>query len=268
MATLRVRRTARWLAALSLTVTALAGSAAFAGAASASSAGDLAAATNTSRVSAGLAPLTVNAQLSAVAQAWANKLAAAGVLSHNPSLQAQVSNWTVLGENVGMAGDVPTVQAAFMASPHHKANILDPRYTQMGVGSASSIYPSCGCTVLWVVVDFRRPATVSAATAPVAPKPAVKTTTVKPATVKPATAKPATVKATAAKPTAGKPATITSNVAAVAPHSTVAAPALATVTPSATALRSQLAASTSGASTADPIGRMLNFATVLSQLPS
>ena len=98
----------------------------------------------------------------------ANKLAAAGVLSHNPAVRTQVTNWNVLGENVGMAGDVPTVQNAFMHSPEHKANILDPRYTQMGVGSATSIYPSCGCPVLWVVVDFRRPATVT--TAPVAPK--------------------------------------------------------------------------------------------------
>jgi len=257
MATLRVRRKARWVAALSLIVTALAGSAAFAGAASASPAGDLATATNTARASAGLAPLAVNAQLSAVAQAWANKLAAANVLSHNPALQAQVSNWTVLGENVGMAGDVPTVQAAFMASPHHKANILDPRYTQMGVGSATSIYPSCGCPVLWVVVDFRRPATASAATAPVAPKPPVKIVTVKPTTVKPTTVKPVTV----------KPAAVTANATAVAPHSTVVAQAVATVVPSATALRSQLAASASPASTGDPVGRMLNFATVLSQLP-
>lgn len=202
--------------------------------------------------------MSVNAQLSAVAQAWANKLAAANVLSHNPALQAQVSNWTVLGENVGMAGDVPTVQAAFMASPHHKANILDPRYTQMGVGSATSIYPSCGCPVLWVVVDFRRPATAPAATAPVAPKPPVKTVTVKPAIVKPATVKPVTV----------KPAAVTSNVTVVAPHATVVAHAVATVVPSTTALRSQLAASASPASTGDPVGRMLNFATVLSRLPS
>ena len=267
MATLRVRRTARWVAALSLIVTALAGSAAFAGAASASPAGDLAAATNTARASAGLAPLSVNAQLSAVAQAWANKLAAANVLSHNPALQAQVSNWTVLGENVGMAGDVPTVQAAFMASPHHKANILDPRYTQMGVGSATSIYPSCGCPVLWVVVDFRRPATASAATTPVAPQPPVKIVTVKPTTVKPTTVKPTTVKPVTVKPAAVEPAAVTSNVTAVAPHSTVVAQAVATVVPSATALRSQLAASASSATTGDPVGRMLNFATVLSQLP-
>jgi hypothetical protein len=255
MTTLRVRRTARWIAGLSLTVTALVGSAAFASSAFASPAGDLATATNTARVSAGLAPLTVNAQLNAVAQAWANKLAAAGTLSHNPGLRTQVTNWNVLGENVGMAGDVPTVQNAFMHSPEHKANILDPRYTQMGVGSATSIYPSCGCPVLWVVVDFRRPVTVT--TAAVAPKaPAAVNAAAKPATVKAAAGKAAPVKA------APKVTVITQNATATV---TAAAP---TVVPSATALRSQLAASASPASTGDPVSQMLNFATVLSQLPS
>jgi uncharacterized protein YkwD len=257
MTTLRVRRTARWVAALSLTVTAFVGSAAFAGSAFASPAGDLASATNTARVSAGLPALTENAQLDAVAQAWANKLAAAGVLSHNPAVRTQVSSWTVLGENVGMAGDVPTVQNAFMHSPEHKANILDPRYTQMGVGSATSIYPSCGCAVIWVVVDFRRPVTVT--TAPAAPK------------------APAPVKKTLAKPAAAKPAVkaapkvtaVTQRVAAAATV-TVTAPAapVPAAVPSASALRSQLAASASPASTGDPVSRMLNFATVLSQLPN
>jgi len=267
MTTLRVRRTARWVAALSLTVTALVGSAAFAGSALASPAGDLATATNTARVSAGLPALTENAQLDAVAQAWANKLAAAGVLSHNPAVRTQVTNWTVLGENVGMAGDVPTVQNAFMHSPEHKANILDPRYTQMGVGSATSIYPSCGCPVLWVVVDFRRPVTVT--TAPVAPKaPAPVKTIAKPATAKPAAVKPAAVKPAAVK-AAPKVTTVTQHVATTATV-TATAPAAAapTVVPSATALRSQLAASASPASTGDPVSRMLNFATVLSQLPN
>ncbi|HEY5201215.1 MAG TPA: CAP domain-containing protein [Acidothermaceae bacterium] len=261
MTTLRVRRTARWVAALSLTVTALVGSAAFASSALASPAGDLATATNSARVSAGLPALTENAQLDAVAQAWANKLAAAGVLSHNPAVRTQVTNWTVLGENVGMAGDVPTVQNAFMHSPEHKANILDPRYTQMGVGSATSIYPSCGCPVLWVVVDFRRPVTVT--TAPVAPKaPApVKTVAPKPATTKPVAVKPAAVKA------APKVTAVTQHVATAATV-TVPAAAAPTAVPSATALRSQLAASATPASTGDPVSRMLNFATVLSQLPN
>ena len=228
--------------------------------------GDLAAATNTARVSAGLPALTENAQLDAVAQAWANKLAVAGVLSHNPALRTQVASWTVLGENVGMAGDVPTVQAAFMHSPEHKANVLDPRYTQMGVGSATSIYPSCGCPVLWVVVDFRRPVTVT--TAPVAPKAAVLVKLV----AKPAV-KATTVKATTATTVKAVPKTVTSHVAVVTQHiaasATVTAPAAAapSAIASATALRSQLAASASPASTGDPVSRMLNFATVLSQLP-
>jgi hypothetical protein len=206
-----------------------------------------------------LPPLTINAQLSAVAQAWANKLAAAGVLSHNPGLRTQVSDWTVLGENVGMAGDVPTVQNAFMHSPEHKANILDPRYTQMGVGSATSIYPSCGCPVLWVVVDFRRPATLptaTLATAPVAPKPAA-----------PVKAQPVAVKATTKAPVKAAPK-VTGTSTLPSPTAVTPPAAAPSETPSATALRSHLAASASPSATDDPVSRMLTFATVLSQLPS
>jgi len=248
----RVRRASKWVAMLSLVATALVGSAALASPAFASPAGDLGAATNVSRAGDGLPALALNAQLNAVAQAWANQLAAAGVLSHNPALRNQVSDWSVLGENVGMAGDVPTVQAAFMASPPHRANILDPRYTQMGVGSATSIYPSCGCKVLWVVVDFRRPTSVVT--------PAPKTT--------PVPAKPATV--TPAKPVTKTAVTTPAKVVPVTKQTTtVAGVSSGVVAASATALRTQLAASTDPAgATSDPVGRMLNFASVLSTLPS
>ena len=261
----QVRRARTWVAMLSLVASALIGSAALASPAFASPAGDLGAATNAARVSDGLPALALNAQLNAVAQAWANKLAAAGVLSHNPALRTQVSDWTVLGENVGMAGDIPSVQAAFMASPPHKANILDPRYTQMGVGSATSIYPSCGCQVLWVVVDFRRPTTVTT------PAPKAAPTPVKPAVVKPATttakptAKPSvqtTVKAPAAPVQAAKTVPVLNNV------TTVAGVASGVVAASATTLRTQLAATANPTGSAsDPVGRMLSFASVLSQLP-
>jgi uncharacterized protein YkwD len=266
LASPRVRRVRTWVAMLSLVATALIGSAALASPAFASPAGDLGAATNAARVSNGLPALALNAQLNAVAQAWANKLAAAGVLSHNPALRTQVSDWNVLGENVGMAGDIPSVQAAFMASPPHRANILDPRYTQMGVGSATSIYPSCGCQVLWVVVDFRRPTTVT--TAP-APKPAPVKVAVKPATT---TAKPtakastqATVKAPAAPIVAAKAVKTPPTATTVA---TVPGVASGVVAASATSLRTQLAASSNPTgSVNDPVGRMLSFASVLSQLP-
>jgi hypothetical protein len=256
----RIRRASKWVATLSIVATALVGSAAFASPAFASPAGDLGVATNASRTSDGLPALAVNASLTAVAQAWANQLAAANVLSHNPALRGQVSDWSVLGENVGMAGDVPTVQAAFMASPPHKANILDPRYTQMGVGSATSIYPSCGCKVLWVVVDFRRPTTVAAA-----PAPKTTPTPVKPVTAKAVTpAKPVTKALIKAVPVTGQ---VTGKV--TAQSTTVAGVSSGVVAASATALSTQLAASTDPAgATSDPVGRMLNFANVLSTLQS
>jgi Cysteine-rich secretory protein family len=256
MANSRVRRASKWVAMLSLVATALVGSAALASPAFASPTGDLSVATNASRTSNGLPALALNAQLSAVAQAWADQLAAAGVLSHNPALRNQVSDWSVLGENVGMAGDVPTVQTAFMASPPHRANILDPRYTQMGVGSATSIYPSCGCKVLWVVVDFRRPMSVATPSAPKTTPTPVKPATVKPANpVKPVTKTPAKVVPVTNQETSNS--------------TTVAGVSAGVVAASATALRTQLAASSvpAGASS-DPVSRMLNFASVLSQLPA
>lgn len=245
------------LAAVTLVAAAFVGSTALAVPAFASPSGDLASATNAARASAGLPPLALNAQLNAVAQAWANHLAAAGVLSHNPALRTQVTGWRVLGENVGMAGDVPTVQALFMASPAHRANILDARYTQMGVGSATSIVASCKCPVLWVVVDFRLP---TSAPAPTPPKPAPAPAKVAVAPVK---AAPNTVKAVT--PAAAHVANVV-QAAAVPPPTSVPSkePSAAA---SATALTTQLAASRSpDAAPADPVGRMLTFATAVSQL--
>ena len=248
----------RLLAAVTLVAAAFVGSTALAAPAFASPSGDLASATNAARASAGLPPLALNAQLNAVAQAWANHLAAAGVLSHNPALRTQVTGWRVLGENVGMAGDVPTVQALFMASPAHRANILDARYTQMGVGSATSIVASCKCPVLWVVVDFRLP---TSAPAPTPPKPAPAPAKVAVAPVKASTVAP--VKAVT--PAAAHVAKVV-QAAAVPPPASVPSkePSAAA---SATALTTQLAASRSpDAAPADPVGRMLTFATAVSQL--
>jgi hypothetical protein len=286
-----VPRLTKLVATVSLAASAIVGSVALAAPASASPAGDLAAATNSARANSGLAPLALNAQLTAIAQAWANHLAAANVLSHNGALRSQVSNWTVLGENVGMAGDIPSVQGAFLASPEHRANILNAAYTQMGVASASSTYPSCGCTVIWVVVDFRRPTSVTAAVAPVASvkpaapvKAAAPTTpvTTTPVTKAPVSKTPVT-NAAATKPqvtrtTAAKTTTTTSTAAArgtapagqqVVSLGGVAVSLGAKASASATVLRTQLAASaqpTTGG--ADPVGRMLSFATAVSQLPA
>ncbi len=231
----------------------------------ASASSDLAAATNQARAAAGLPALQQTADLNAVAQRWAQHLAAANALSHNPALASQITNWTVLGENVGMAGDIPSVQKAFMASAHHRDNILDSRFTQMGVGSATSIYPSCGCQVLWVVVDFRRPETAAApAPAPAKPAPAP----AKPAPAKPAPKAPVAHPATpnAPKQQMSKPAPTQAAPTAHQQGSTPppsSAPAAPSSQSSAAALRTQLiataSASASAAASSDPVSRLLSF---------
>ena len=282
--TLHLPRLGRFLAAASVAVAALAASTVLATPAFASPSGDLGAATNGARAAAGLPPLQIDGQLSAVAQAWAEHMAATNTLSHNGALRSQVTNWTFLGENVGYAGDIPTVQQAFMNSPEHRANILNAHYTQMGVGSATSISPACNCQLLWVVVDFRRPATTSAAVGaapatsapakqvvkPAAPKPAAAPTT---ATARPITTKPVTEPARPATPAVGDKTAQPTN--ASPPTSSTSPTASASTSPSAsasaTALGTQLAAAAASphdaGTAADPVSRVLTFATVMSQLP-
>jgi uncharacterized protein YkwD len=64
-------------------------------------------------------------------------LAADGRLYHTPDLTAGLNfNWRVLGENVGYGGSVASVCDAFLKSATHRANVLDRRFTLVGVGVA------------------------------------------------------------------------------------------------------------------------------------
>ena len=93
---------------------------------------------------------TVNAQ-SDVARKWSKNMAAKNRLYHNLSLEVWLKNWdwTILGENVGVGGSVTSLHTAFLASPSHRANILDKRFKSIGVGIVSARGR------LWVTVIFR-----------------------------------------------------------------------------------------------------------------
>jgi uncharacterized protein YkwD len=92
---------------------------------------------NQARADNGTATLYTDNILQARAQAWAEHLAAIGGLEHTPDLGAGLSfHWRVLGENVGYGADVANVCDAFLNSPSHRANVLDPRFTLIGVGVA------------------------------------------------------------------------------------------------------------------------------------
>jgi hypothetical protein len=93
------------------------------------------AAINEVRAGVGLPALTVNSQLVTLARSHAQVMADAGEIFHADPISAGFTgSWTKLGENVGVGASVPVLVDAFVASPGHYANIIDPGFTQVGVG--------------------------------------------------------------------------------------------------------------------------------------
>jgi hypothetical protein len=87
------------------------------------------------RSSKGLGPLQVYGELVGIARGWSDSMAAQQNISHNPSYTGQVSaNWSKLGENVGVGYDVDGLMNAFVNSPAHYKNIVDPAYNYIGLG--------------------------------------------------------------------------------------------------------------------------------------
>lgn len=82
------------------------------------------------RADNGLGGLDQDRDLQADAMAWAQRMAAAGALSH--------SAITYGAEIVGMGPDDATIRAAFMDSDPHRAIILDPSLHRVGIGHAWS----------------------------------------------------------------------------------------------------------------------------------
>jgi hypothetical protein len=90
---------------------------------------------NALRASKGLGTLSVDGNLTSVARNWSQQMANAGTISHNPNFPNQVtSDWQTLGENVGQGYSVQSLFDAFVASPHHYENLVEPSYTRIGVG--------------------------------------------------------------------------------------------------------------------------------------
>lgn len=60
---------------------------------------------------------------------------AGNYICHASPISAGVTHsWAKLGENVGTGPDVGSIMNAFIASPGHYANIIDPEFTHIGVG--------------------------------------------------------------------------------------------------------------------------------------
>ena len=99
--------------------------------------------TNGLRASRGVPALVGHGTLDPKAQAWAETLAARGTLVHSSLTDGMATvGWRTIGENLASGsdtGDWPArLHDALVASPTHHANLVDRRFTHMGVGVARS----------------------------------------------------------------------------------------------------------------------------------
>lgn len=175
---------------------------------------------NQARASKGLPALTVDTQLISLARGWSNKMnsgvcGAGNNICHASPISAGVTHtWAKLGENVGTGPDVNSVMDAFIASPGHYANIIDPEFTHLGIGvvwDGARLY----VTQRFMSLQPATPATTAA--------PTTTTTTVAPAQPT-ATPAPTAAPATTTPPAAPSPTPTVVPTTTAAPEPTPVAP--------------------------------------------
>lgn len=107
---------------------------------------------NDERLDVALGKLKLDPELSKVARKHTKEMLQADKgLFHSTSEQFhnRISNWTLVGENVGYGGGVESLHDAFMDSPGHAANVLHVGYTFVGVGARRDEDGT-----LWVTIIF------------------------------------------------------------------------------------------------------------------
>jgi hypothetical protein len=164
---------------------------------------------NALRAAHGVQPLRVYGELVGVARGWADHMAADGAISHNGNLSGQVSApWLKLGENVGTGPTVDALMKAFIASPGHYKNLVDPSFNYIGVGVTFGPDGTMFTTHDFMYLPDEAPAPPPAPQ--LEPEPA-------PAPAPPAASAPTSTQAPAAAPTAAAPAAEAAPPAPVAP---------------------------------------------------
>jgi uncharacterized protein YkwD len=128
-------------------------------------------AVNRQRSAEGIGELAWDDALAAEAHRHSTRMAEAGFVSHSdpvrgdliPRLNADGILWRDCAENIilyepGDEDPVGAVVKAWLASPGHRKNLLNPLYTRSGVGMAAP-----GGSRVWMTQDFTRPPDSAAA---------------------------------------------------------------------------------------------------------
>lgn len=121
--------------------------------------------TNHERTSRGLKALTVNEQLQAMAEAKAKDILAQQYFEHvSPDGRSMVNlakdagyAYTLIGENLALGnfGNSAALVRGWMNSPGHRANILQTKFTEIGIATVTGTYKG---REVWVgVQEFGRP---------------------------------------------------------------------------------------------------------------
>jgi hypothetical protein len=125
---------------------------------------------NSLRAGRGVATLGTHPVLTAKAQSWAAQMAASNNLAHSTLTDGINVSWNKIGENVGVGGAVDSLFQAFVNSPHHFENMVDPAFQWVGLGVAY------GNGRMWVAMEFMN----GAAPPPPPPPPATRATAANP----------------------------------------------------------------------------------------
>jgi len=190
---------------------------------------------NALRSSLGISSLTFDPELTELAHQHDLVMASQKRLHHAANLGTGVtSDWRKLGENVGTGNAHADMFNAFVRSPGHYSNIVDPEFTHVGVASDvidgyewttqrfMKVAPPAPPAPKYIAPPVQAPAPVQAPiivqapAAPAAPRAAAPA----PAPVAPVTMTPATTApSTTAAPTTAAPVPTTTEAAPVAPSS-------------------------------------------------
>ncbi|MEZ5382675.1 MAG: CAP domain-containing protein [Microthrixaceae bacterium] len=90
---------------------------------------------NNLRATKGVKPLATDPELTANGRDWSITMRNEGRIFHTADQSIGVSKpWQKLGENVGTGPNVREVFDAFVASPKHYENLVDPAFDFVGIG--------------------------------------------------------------------------------------------------------------------------------------
>jgi uncharacterized protein YkwD len=97
--------------------------------------------TSQQRIKHGLPAFNVSRRLTRVSQNWTSEMIATGNFDHGTDFSGRISavgyDWQTAGENIATGYLTPRlVVSAWMASPDHCRNILDPSFRDLGAAES------------------------------------------------------------------------------------------------------------------------------------